>query len=110
MSSSRCPLKRIASRSKAKLATLVAALAALAHGAVATAAPDTYRVDPERSSTEFAVSHLGLSTQRGHFGRMEGTSERVYATVAGAEGSPAFSSRAQAERNSNSLELVLCHK
>ena len=73
MSSSRCPLKRIASRSKAKLATLVAALAALAHGAVATAAPDTYRVDPERSSTEFAVSHLGLSTQRGHFGRMEGT-------------------------------------
>jgi len=52
---------------------LVAALAALAHGAVATAAPDTYRVDPERSSTEFAVRHLGLSTQRGHFGRMEGT-------------------------------------
>jgi polyisoprenoid-binding protein YceI len=66
-------LKRIASRNKAKLAALVAALAALAQGAVAMAAPDTYRVDPELSSTEFAVSHLGLSTQRGHFGRMEGT-------------------------------------
>jgi polyisoprenoid-binding protein YceI len=52
---------------------LVAALAALAHGAAATAAPDTYRVDPELSSTEFAVSHLGVFTQRGHFGRMEGT-------------------------------------
>lgn len=46
---------------------------ALAHGAVAAAAPDTYRVDPELSSTEFAVGHLGLLTQRGHFGRMEGT-------------------------------------
>src|SRR5439155_26401160 len=53
--------------------TLAAALAALAHGAAATAAPDTYRVDPDRSSTEFAVSHLGLFTQRGHFGRLEGT-------------------------------------
>jgi polyisoprenoid-binding protein YceI len=72
MSSSRCPLKRIASSNKAKSATAVVLLAALAYGAVATAAPDTYRVDPELSSTEFAVSHLGLSTQRGHFGRMEG--------------------------------------
>jgi polyisoprenoid-binding protein YceI len=62
-------LKRIASRSTAKLATLVAALAALAHGALAAAAPDTYRVDPELSSTEFAVSHLGMSTiKRSDFG------------------------------------------
>ena len=73
MSRSRSPLKRIASRHKAKVATLVAALFALTHVSGATAAPDTYRVDPELSSTEFAVSHFGLSTQRGHFGRMEGT-------------------------------------
>jgi polyisoprenoid-binding protein YceI len=73
MSRSRYPLKRIASRHNAKVATLVAALFALTHVAGASAAPDTYRVDPELSSTEFAVSHLGLSTQHGHFGRMEGT-------------------------------------
>jgi polyisoprenoid-binding protein YceI len=55
------------------MVALAAATCALAHGAVAGAAPNTYRVDPELSSTEFAVRHLGLSTQRGHFGRMEGT-------------------------------------
>ena len=52
---------------------LAAALFALAHAAGASAAPDVYRVDPELSSTEFAVRHLGLSTQHGRFGRMEGT-------------------------------------
>ncbi len=55
------------------IAALAAAMFSLAHGADAAAAPDTYRVDPELSSTEFAVSHLGLSTQHGRFGRMEGT-------------------------------------
>jgi polyisoprenoid-binding protein YceI len=67
------PLKRFASRDLAQVAVLAAALFAFAHGTSATAAPDTYRVDPELSSTEFAVSHLGLSSQRGRFGRMEGT-------------------------------------
>lgn len=49
------------------------ALLVLAAGGSAVAAPETYRVDPELSSTEFAVRHLGLSTQHGRFGRMEGT-------------------------------------
>jgi polyisoprenoid-binding protein YceI len=35
--------------------------------------PEVYRVDPELTSAQFAVSHLGLSMQRGHFGRMRGT-------------------------------------
>ncbi len=56
-----------------KIAALAAAMFPLVHGTLAAAAPDTYRVDPELSSTEFAVSHLGLSTQHGRFGRMEGT-------------------------------------
>jgi polyisoprenoid-binding protein YceI len=67
------PLKRFESRYTAWIAVLAAALFALAHAEVVTAAADIYRVDPELSSTEFAVSHLGLSTQRGRFGRMEGT-------------------------------------
>ena len=32
-----------------------------------------YRVDPDLTSAQFAVSHLGLSMQRGHFGRTRGT-------------------------------------
>ena len=32
-----------------------------------------YRVDPDLTSAQFAVSHLGLSLQRGHFGRTRGT-------------------------------------
>ena len=67
------PSKRIANNNKAKFATVAAALFAFARVEIAAAAPDTYRVDSELSSTEFAVSHLGLSTQRGRFGRMEGT-------------------------------------
>jgi polyisoprenoid-binding protein YceI len=35
--------------------------------------PQVYRVDPELTSAEFAVSHLGLSTQHGHFVRTRGT-------------------------------------
>ena len=56
-----------------KIALLIVALLVLAAGGSAVAAPETYRVDPELSSTEFAVRHLGLSTQHGRFGRMEGT-------------------------------------
>lgn len=36
-------------------------------------APEIYRVDPELTSAQFAVSHMGLSTQRGHFGSTRGT-------------------------------------
>ncbi|MGH8851395.1 MAG: YceI family protein [Casimicrobiaceae bacterium] len=52
-----------------------AALAMAASFAVASAAaaPDVYRVDPELTSAQFAVSHMGLSIQRGHFGRTRGT-------------------------------------
>jgi len=32
-----------------------------------------YRVDPDLTSAQFAVRHLGLSMQRGHFGRTRGT-------------------------------------
>jgi polyisoprenoid-binding protein YceI len=66
-------LKHSESRNPAKAAVLAAMLLALTHGAVVAAAADTYRVDPELSSTEFAVSHLGLSTQHGRFRHMEGT-------------------------------------
>jgi polyisoprenoid-binding protein YceI len=72
-SRSRFPLKRFANSSKRKFATIAATLFALAHCAALSAAPDTYLVDPQLSSTEFAVTHLGISRQRGHFGRMEGT-------------------------------------
>jgi polyisoprenoid-binding protein YceI len=72
-SRSRFPLKRFANSSKAKFATLAATLFALAHWAAVSAGPETYLVDPELSSTEFAVSHLGIFKQRGHFGHMEGT-------------------------------------
>lgn len=54
------------------------ALAALAGraslaGTIAGAGAEVYRVEPELTSAEFAVSHMGLSTQRGHFGRTRGT-------------------------------------
>ena len=51
------------------VATLVATFG-LAEAAEALA---IYRVDPELTSAQFAVSHLGLSMQRGHFGRTRGT-------------------------------------
>lgn len=51
------------------LATLAAALATASAGA----APEVYRVDPGLTSAQFAVSHMGLSTQRGHFVSTRGT-------------------------------------
>ena len=39
----------------------------------ASAAPEVFQVEPERSSTEFAVSHFGFAKQHGRFGRTEGT-------------------------------------
>lgn len=42
-------------------------------GAAAGVAPEVYRVDPELTNAQFAVSHMGMSLQRGHFGRTRGT-------------------------------------
>lgn len=50
-----------------------AVLLTLGVSVAALAAQETYRVDPELSSTEFAVGQFGLFTQRGRFGRMNGT-------------------------------------
>ena len=50
-----------------------AALLALGFAAAAAAAPVVYRIEPEFTYAEFAVSHIGLSRQRGHFGRTNGT-------------------------------------
>lgn len=75
-SRSRSRSKPIASRSQRAGRTLPAialALAALAFAGGARAAPETYRVDAELSSTEFSVTHLGISKQHGRFGRTEGT-------------------------------------
>ena len=41
--------------------------------AAAGVAPEVYRVDPELTNAQFAVGHMGLSMQRGHFGRTRGT-------------------------------------
>ena len=55
-----------------------------------TAVPTgTWTVDPQHSSVEFAVKHLGIATVRGKFGSFEGTLEvgegrgatRAYGTV-----------------------------
>ena len=51
----------------------VVALLALGAAAAAAAAPAVYRIEPEFTYAEFAVSHIGLSRQRGHFGRTQGT-------------------------------------
>ena len=56
-----------------RIVVAVAAASVFAHAIGAGAAPEEYRVEAELSSTEFAVSHLGLSKQRGRFGRTEGT-------------------------------------
>ncbi len=42
-------------------------------GATAGVAPEVYRVDPELTNAQFAVGHMGMSIQRGHFGRTRGT-------------------------------------
>lgn len=48
------------------------ALFAAVHAAAARAAPESYYVEPDLSSTEFAVNYLGLARQHGRFGRTEG--------------------------------------
>jgi polyisoprenoid-binding protein YceI len=51
-------------------ATLAAALALPGH-----AASSTWQIDPNHSSAQFAVRHLGLSTVRGAFTRVSGTAQ-----------------------------------
>jgi len=46
---------------------------ALACATDTSAAPEALQVEPEFSSTEFAVSYLGFARQHGRFGRTEGT-------------------------------------
>lgn len=48
-------------------------VAAVAMFAVAAAAEENYRIDPLHTATTFSVSHLGLSKQRGSFGKTTGT-------------------------------------
>ena len=49
---------------------IAAGICALAMPAVGE---ETYRIDPLHTATTFAVSHLGVSLQRGSFGRTTGT-------------------------------------
>jgi polyisoprenoid-binding protein YceI len=56
-----------------RIVVAAAASFAFAHATGAGAAPEMYRVEAGLSSTEFAVTHLGLSRQHGRFGRTEGT-------------------------------------
>lgn len=53
---------------------LSAALAAVM-GLPASAATNTWTIDPNHSSAQFAVRHLGLSTVRGAFTKVNGTVE-----------------------------------
>ena len=53
-------------------ARLVAATLLMAF-AVPGFAQETYRVDPLHTTTTFSVNHLGLSMQRGSFGKTTGT-------------------------------------
>ena len=50
-------------------ATGMLAATAAPEDEAADAALEVYRVDPELTSAQFAVRHMGLSVQRGHFGR-----------------------------------------
>ena len=63
-----------------------AASLALGFAAAAAAAPAVYRIEPESTYAEFAVSHLGLSRQRGHFGRILRVSGKSQLRVGSAAG------------------------
>lgn len=51
------------------LASLLLALAA----PLALAQPSTWKADPAHSDVVFGIRHMGLSTVRGHFGKVEAT-------------------------------------
>ena len=52
---------------------ILAATIGSAEAGEAAEAVSIYRVDPDLTSAQFAVRHMGLSMQRGHFGRTRGT-------------------------------------
>jgi len=60
-------------RAGLRLLMTAAGLFASATAFVAQAAPESYRVEADLSSTEFAVTELGLTRQHGRFGRTEGS-------------------------------------
>ena len=52
----------------------IAILASMALGlSLPAAAANTWQIDPQHSSAQFAVRHLGLSTVRGAFSKLSGT-------------------------------------
>jgi polyisoprenoid-binding protein YceI len=55
--------------------TLITALAMTAASAPATAQASTWQIDPNHSSAQFSVRHLGVSTVRGAFARITGTAK-----------------------------------
>jgi polyisoprenoid-binding protein YceI len=59
--------------SPARRVATLAALLGLSFAAGATAAPEVFQVEPDRSSAEFAVSQFGVFMQHGRFGRTTGT-------------------------------------
>lgn len=56
-----------------RLASLAAAAAIVLASGAARAETSTWNVDPDHSSAEFAVRHLGLSNVRGEMGKVTGT-------------------------------------
>jgi polyisoprenoid-binding protein YceI len=55
--------------------TTISAVLAAAMSLSAAAATTTWQIDPNHSSAQFAVKHLGLSTVRGAFTKVNGTVE-----------------------------------
>lgn len=56
-----------------RLTHSIAALALAAVAASASAAPETYNVDPTHTFPRFSYSHLGLSTQLSKFNKVSGS-------------------------------------
>ena len=48
---------------------------ALAHAATAAAQAGTWQIDPNHSSAQFSVRHLGVSTVRGAFTKVSGSAQ-----------------------------------
>ena len=60
---------------------LLTLIAALALTAAATAQASSWQIDPNHSSAQFSVRHLGVSTIRGAFARITGTAKYDAADV-----------------------------
>ena len=63
------------------LSALVAAIALLITLTLSAAAQDTWQLDPNHSSAQFSVRHLGVSTVRGAFSKVSGTVQYDPATL-----------------------------